>query len=219
MNAHIVAVDTTADFGSIALMKGDQTIEEVHMHSTDGFAHLIFQQMEQLLARHEMPLNRIDCFAAASGPGSFTGVRVGLSAVKGLADAMSKPVVAVSNLKAIASFGTQMLRAVVMDARRGEVFGAVYDDAGNVVMEEQVMKFGDWLQQLPRGPLEFISPAPALFAHMLKDVTILESPRALASAIGRIAAREFADGKAVDPLTIDANYVRRSDAELFWKET
>ncbi len=72
----------------------------------------------------------VDCFAAASGPGSFTGVRVGLACVKGLAEALGKPAVAVSNLRAIASFGTAPWRAVVLDARRGEIYGAVYDAAG-----------------------------------------------------------------------------------------
>ena len=69
----------------------------------------------------------MDCFAAASGPGSFTGVRVGLAAVKGLAEAAGKRVVAVSNLRALAFFGSAPLRATVIDARRGEVYAALYN--------------------------------------------------------------------------------------------
>ena len=72
-----------------------------------------------------MRLEEIDCFAAASGPGSFTGVRVGLAAVKGLAEALGKPAVGISNLRALSLFGKAALRAVVLDARRGEVYGAV----------------------------------------------------------------------------------------------
>jgi len=91
----ILSIDTTSEFGSIALTEGDRTIEEIPLHSPDGFGHILFQRIEQLLARHEVGVNQMDCFAAASGPGSFTGVRVGLTAVKGLAEATGKRVVAV----------------------------------------------------------------------------------------------------------------------------
>ena len=71
-------------------------------------------------------------------PGSFTGVRIGLACVKGLAEAYGKPVVAVSNLEVLAAFGEAPLRAVVLDARRGEVYGAVYNDRGEVILPEAV---------------------------------------------------------------------------------
>jgi len=123
----ILSVDTTSEFGSIALTEGDQTVEEIPLHSPDGFGHILFQRIEQLLARHNAKIDQMDCFAAASGPGSFTGVLVGLTAVKGLGEATGKEVVAVSNLRALAYFGTAPLRATVLDARRGEVYGAVYN--------------------------------------------------------------------------------------------
>ena len=109
----ILSIDTTSEFGSIALTERDRVIEEVLLHSPDGFGHILFPQIEKLLARHGVTVNQMDCFAAASGPGSFTGVRIGLAAAKGLAEAVGKPVVAVSNLRALASFGTAPLRATV----------------------------------------------------------------------------------------------------------
>ena len=125
----VLAVDTTGDTGSIALAGEGGVLEEVALHSPDGFAHTLFPAIEQLLARHALSLEALDGFAAASGPGSFTGVRVGLTAVKGLAEASGRKVATVSNLQALASFGKRELRAVVIDARRGEVYGAVYDSA------------------------------------------------------------------------------------------
>ena len=80
----------------------------------------------------------MDAFASASGPGSFTGVRVGLTAVKGLAEATGRKVIAVSNLQALAWHGSRPLRAAVLDARRGEVYGGVYDAALQLVQEEVV---------------------------------------------------------------------------------
>ncbi|MBV9155995.1 MAG: tRNA (adenosine(37)-N6)-threonylcarbamoyltransferase complex dimerization subunit type 1 TsaB, partial [Acidobacteriaceae bacterium] len=92
----ILALDTSSEFGSLALRPNGQLVAELSLHSTEGFAHLIFPAIEQILTRAGIRLSEIDCFAAASGPGSFTGVRVGLSAVKGLAEATGKRAIGVS---------------------------------------------------------------------------------------------------------------------------
>jgi tRNA threonylcarbamoyladenosine biosynthesis protein TsaB len=211
----ILSIDTTSEFGSIALTDGDRVLEEVLLHSPDGFGQILFPQIERLLARRGVAVNQMDCFAAASGPGSFTGVRIGLAASKGLAEAIAKPMVAVSNLRILASFGTARLRAVVSDARRGEVYGAVYDDALEVVIAEAVMKFPAWLRTLPAAGFEFVSTDFEPFRSFVDPaIPVVAAPRALAAAIGRIAWHEFQAGRARDPAEIDANYIRRSDAEL-----
>jgi tRNA threonylcarbamoyladenosine biosynthesis protein TsaB len=195
----ILALDTTGEHGSIALVEGGAVLEEVAIESPDGFAHVVFGEIEALLARHHLTLEEIDVFAAAAGPGSFTGVRVGLSAAKGLAEATGRKVAAVSNLRAVASLGTGALRAAVIDARRGEIYGGVYNRALNPVCEEVVMPREQWLATLP------------------PDAEIVEGDhRPLAAAIGRIAALHPELSR--DPAEIDANYVRRSDAELLWRE-
>lgn len=223
MKPLVLAVDTTHEFGSLALAAGEETIEEVLLHAPAGFGHVLYGHLGQLLARHGVTPAAIDCFAAASGPGSFTGVRVGLACVKGLAEAVGKPAAGVSNLEAMATFGTGPLRAVVMDARRGEVYGAVYDASGRVVAPEVVVKFPVWLETLPEG-IEFIatdfSPfRPGLAGTRFQDAApVVTAPRALAAAIARIAVARWRRGEACDPAALDANYVRRSDAELFWKD-
>jgi tRNA threonylcarbamoyladenosine biosynthesis protein TsaB len=162
-----------------------------------------------LLRRNGVKLTAIDCFAAASGPGSFTGVRVGLACVKGLAEALGKPAAGVSNLRALASFSTAPLRAAVLDARRGQVYGAVYNADGEIVAPEMVAPLSDWLASLPSGDMEFVTRGYPL---EVAGARVVIAPEALAAAIGRLA------GEGSDPAALDANYVRRSDAELFWKE-
>jgi tRNA threonylcarbamoyladenosine biosynthesis protein TsaB len=103
----------------------------------------------------------------------------------------------------------------VLDARRGEVYGGVYDDTLQLVQKEVVSKLPVWLASLPQGDLEFVThgfnidgiPGP-----------VVEAPRALAGSIGRIAFNRLERGEMADPAEIDANYVRRSDAELLWKD-
>ncbi len=214
----ILAIDTTHEHGSLALAQGDVVREEVPLHSPDGFGHVLFPAISALLDRHQCPLAEIDSFAAASGPGSFTGLRIGLAAIKGLAEATGKLALGVSNLEALAQFGSAPLRAVVIDARRGEIYGAVYDSAGRLVLAEIVAKFPAWLESLP-AEVEFVSPdftpfLAQLAATRFASSPVTTAPRSLAGAIARIAARR----PPVGPAELDANYVRRSDAELLWKE-
>jgi tRNA threonylcarbamoyladenosine biosynthesis protein TsaB len=209
----ILALDTTGEYGSIALSHGRATVDEMELHAPDGFAHVLYGYVEEILWRNRVKLAEVECFAAASGPGSFTGVRIGLACIKGLAEAMGKPAVGVSNLQVIASFGTEPLRAVVMDARRGEVYGAMYDASGRVVQRETVAKLAAWLARLPQGDREILSPD-----FECTEVVIKKTPRAIAGAVARLAYDSLARGDAGDPAGLDANYVRRSDAELFWKD-
>ena len=223
MTELILAVDTTHEFGSLALLRGAQVLEEMLLHSPEGFGQILFGRIAELLARHSTQTAEVQCFAAASGPGSFTGVRIGLACIKGLAEATGKPAVAVSNLAAMATFGSGALRAVVLDARRGEVYGAVYDACGAAVVPETVMPFTAWLRTLPEGEIEFVSTdftpfALAVAGTRFAGAAVITAPRALAAAVGRIAHDRLRAGQAVEPAGIDANYVRRSDAELFWKE-
>ena len=222
----VLAIDTTHEFGSLALASGDDLVDEILLHAPAGFGQVLYAHLGQLLARYGVTTAAIDCFAAASGPGSFTGVRVGLACIKGLAEAVGKPAVAVGNLEAMAAFGTAPLRAVVMDARRGEVYGAVYDEAGRVVSPEVVAKFPVWLESLPEtlpDRMEFVSTDFTPFRASLagtgfQDVSVVTAPMALAAAIARIAAAWWLRGEACDPAALDANYVRRPDAELLWKK-
>jgi len=211
----LLAIDTTSESGSIALANVDGVIEEVALEAPDGYAHMLFDEMARLLRRHSASLDDIDCFASAAGPGSFTGVRVGLTAAMGLAEGNRRRIVAVSNLQALAFFGSRPLRAPVLDARRGEIYGGVYDASLRIVQEERVVKFDAWISGLPLGDIEIVAngfPLPA------QPHPVICAPRALAGAIAQIAARRFSEGSALDPAEIDANYVRRSDAELLWRD-
>jgi tRNA threonylcarbamoyladenosine biosynthesis protein TsaB len=184
----ILALDTTSPYGSLALRRDGATLSELALHSSHGYAHLIFQGITDLLRDAGVELPEIDCFAAASGPGSFTGVRVGLAAVKGLAAALGKPAAAISNLRALAALGNL---TPVIDARRGEVYTAVYDTELRLVSPETVQPFS--------------------------TIPIAPSSCNLAVAVALCAEKDGPAGWH-DPAALDANYVRRADAELFWKD-
>jgi tRNA threonylcarbamoyladenosine biosynthesis protein TsaB len=215
----ILAVDTTSEYGSLALLRDSDLLEEALLHAPDSFSPVLYDELRRLLDRHALQLADIDCFAAASGPGTFTGVRVALACVKGLAAATDRPAVGVSNLQAVARYGQAALRAAVLDARRGEVYAAVYDASGNLVTPEIVTRLAPWLETLPAGVEEFLSNdlTPHLEGTRFAGARIVTVPRALAAAIAHIAADRLARGEAGDAESLDANYVRRTDAELALK--
>jgi tRNA threonylcarbamoyladenosine biosynthesis protein TsaB len=216
----LLAIDTTSEFGSLALARGSEVIELAPLHSREGYAHLLFQEILALLGRHKLALAHIEGYAAASGPGSFTGVRVGLTAAKGLAEANGKLVVPVSNLRALACAGSGDLRAPVIDARRGEIYGAVYDAELQPVINEVVLPWSRFLELLGERDVTFVTAGfePPLAGTRFEHARVVTVPRELAGAVAGVAAREFAAGRALLPEQVDANYVRRSDAELKWKE-
>jgi tRNA threonylcarbamoyladenosine biosynthesis protein TsaB len=198
----VVGVDATSEFGSVAVRRDFRTVAELEVRSTDGFGHVIFQAIRQVLADAGVRLEEVDCFASASGPGSFTGVRVGLAAVKGLAEAAGKGAAAISSLRALSSFGTAERRAVVMDARRGEVFAGVYNSRLEPERPERLVRATEW-QGGMAGDYEVID-------YRQRRGEIL-----LATGVAFCAELDWRKrGCWEDPASLDANYVRDSDAEL-----
>src|SRR5260221_5928873 len=162
------------------------------MHAPDGFSGVFYEHLRRLLERQGVTATDISCFAVAAGPGSFTGVRVGLAAMQGLAEAAGRKMVLVSNLEALAWFGTGELRAPVLDARRGQVYSTLLDARGKTVLPETVMSFPDLLARLPQKEIEFIAQdfAPfqgALAGTPFETAKVTTAPRSLAKAIGSIA--------------------------------
>lgn len=209
-----LAVDTTADLGSIALADENGIRDQIELDAPRGFSMVLFGAIDKLLTRQGLGLRDVELFAAASGPGSFTGVRVGLAAVKGLAEVTGKGAVGISNLEVLAEFGQTDARATVIDAHRGEVYAALYDDTGNQIVPEMVGPLAQFADRLPPREIEWIA---ADFA-VPPGARRVAAPRAIAGAIARIAIRRAKSGRTLDPAAIDANYVRRSDAEILWKE-
>jgi tRNA threonylcarbamoyladenosine biosynthesis protein TsaB len=150
------------------------------------------------LEKAGVALGEIDCFASAVGPGSFTGVRICLAAAKGLADAMGKPVAGISNLRALASFGKAALRNPVIDARRGQIYTAVYNSDLVVVSEEVVTAADSWTVET--------------------GVEQILGNKALAAAIALCAAMD-GPAKWMDAALLDANYVRRADGDSMWVDS
>jgi tRNA threonylcarbamoyladenosine biosynthesis protein TsaB len=216
----LLAADTSGKLGSIALARGnaDGTCEVIEVVPLAGgtFSAELVPQIARLLAKHAFSKHNIGAFVVASGPGSFTGLRVGLAAIKGLAEVLGKPIAAVSLLEAVAVTSGLSGRIVAsLDAGRGEVYVGEYevsDRSVRLVREQLLSKEG--------------AAAAARGAHLLTpDKALAEATRALgvsvsagesldAGSIAPVGWRKILAGNAVSPEQLEANYIRRTDAEI-----
>ena len=230
----VLAIDTSSASGSLAVLRDEQLLGVICTTGQENYSSRMFRQLEILLGELQIKLPAFDLYAVAAGPGSFTGLRVGLAAVKGWAEVHSKPIAAVSALEAVAtqSCGPGAWVAPVLDARRGQVFGALYERVPHGLRKyqeervESLREFLNWLgaefQQQIQGLPAFISPTPALLYVEMERSAFLNSPvtqasPVLAPLIGKIGLAQEQRGEVVDALHLDANYLRRPDAEANFK--
>jgi len=202
----VLAIDTTARFGGFALALDGEIVASRTARPEDGLAAVLFGEIEALLSGAGCALEDVDLFAALSGPGSFTGIRVGLSAVKALAEAGGKPALAISNLEALAFAGEGPVRAAVLPGRRGDVFGAVFDAALRPVVSERVEPAEAFFERaLALGPCWTTSDA----ALELPEGAEARVIAPLAEAAARLACTR----PGGPPEALDANYVERPAVE------
>jgi tRNA threonylcarbamoyladenosine biosynthesis protein TsaB len=230
----ILAVDTSGSSGGAALVRNDTVLAERTGSSQEPCASRIFGDVSEVMRASGAAMGEVDLFAVAAGPGSFTGLRVGLTAAKAWAEVWGKPIAPVSGLEAVAAMATEPSRvlAPVLDARRGQLYAAQYTRQGDLTdgleraTEDVVLAPGELLDWLAEngGELPLIvtpSPEAALALVSAKGSRSLRLETvsdALAGMIGRLGWRKALRGETVDALHLSANYVRRSDAEAKWKE-
>ena len=254
----VLAVDTCLQPGSLALLCQGGEPEVVPL--PPGWRSVaLHEEIAQLLARHSLNTASIDLYAVTAGPGAFTGVRLGLTAVKGLAEVHNKPVLPVSTLEALAAQSSDEWQvtsdehkqqaagslvtghwslvtffAPVLDARRGQVFAAVYriEQAEGtelrLVIPEAVCSLRSFLSQVDAAGLkdvQFCLTDESLFLELQamegtvwRSGSLVRVSPHLAGSVARMAVARFRHGQGIAALAADANYVRASDAELFWKE-
>lgn len=229
----VLSIDTCDSRGSVALLREDSILGLIPHETRDEYSSWLLPAVNETLKKAGLSMKDISGYAVAAGPGSFTGVRVGLTTVKAWAEVYGKPVAAISRLEGIAAQAADPAEylAAFVDAQRGQVFGTVYrKDGGNLIAvgEEVVIAPGNFVEmarELANGrKVSWISPDPGLIEadsawkeRAKQSETIERASATLAGIIGRIGMRRLQDGKATDALGLDANYVRRSDAEIFWK--
>jgi tRNA threonylcarbamoyladenosine biosynthesis protein TsaB len=234
----ILAIDTCDARGSVCLVDDAGVVLASVAHGgAEDYSSWLLPAVGRVLGEAGRRFSEVTLYAAAAGPGSFTGIRVGLTTVKAWSEVFGVQIAAVSRLEALAAtakksgeIAPRMVTAC-FDAQRGEVYGAIYrSDGENLrrVGDEAVVAPGvliDWAAREAKGA--------AVAWVCLDRGALLREPRwaereargevmevaepVLAPAIARVAKRLAAEGKLTDALGLDANYILRPHAEVQWK--
>ena len=230
-----LGIDTCEPRGSVAVRK-DGALASVQKHETaEDYSSWLLPAVERGLRLAGATLREVELLAVASGPGSFTGVRVGLTTVKAWAELFGIQVVGVSRLEVMARqvADASGFVAASFDAQRGQVFGGLYkreEKRGWSLIEEEMVVapegFVEWVKQHASGEsVQWITLDPSLFdaapawkERAVRGERMILSADGLAAGVAELGEERARKGKFTDPLVLDANYVRRSDAEIFWKD-
>lgn len=209
---NFLVIDTCGSTGSVAVAKGapEALVTAAHLElAGKTFSLHLVAKIEEALAQAGVALPDLDAIAVVNGPGSFTGIRIGVSTVKALAEAAGKPLIAISRLQVLASLaGTSQ---AALDAGRGEL----YFRSSEPSIKESLLARDDLRRIVSRSETVAICEE-SLVSHLAGVDFVLVPPPLATDAIS-IALDRFRTGIFDDAVTLDANYLRRSDAEIFSK--
>jgi tRNA threonylcarbamoyladenosine biosynthesis protein TsaB len=220
----LLSIDTSGKNGSIALADAAETPDQVEVLAvswlTGGtFSAQLIPQIADLLKSQGHTKNDIGAFAVVSGPGSFTGLRVGLAAVKALAEVLNKPIAAVSLLETCAFVSDIRGRVLTaLDAGRGDAYAAGYELplSGEEHAREMVLTRSELFEQAKGSTI--VTPDSVLGdAAKSAGLSVSLLPPISAADVARLGWRKIRDGETVSPAQLEANYIRRTEAEMLEK--
>lgn len=222
----ILAVETATLSGSIALTRGGELIASISGDPAVSHSNTLLADLDKLLRETTYKIPDVDVFAVAAGPGSFTGLRIGIATVKALAATLVRPCAAVPTLQAVALAGGPAETSVaLLPAGRGEVFAQLFsvsaegavtalDEPSHISPQKMIDKYGSlekavWCGEGAIAQRELIESSAAE-----KDWRIAARANNLAQYVASLALQNFKQDQVVAPDALQAIYVRPSDAEL-----
>lgn len=222
-----LAVETSCLTASCAIVQDNRVIAEISTNHGKTHSQKIMPMINTTLSAVGKELNDVDLFAASIGPGSFTGIRIGVVTIKALAYSLKRPVCGVSTLDALA-FTMPDFNGVIspmLDARNNQVYSAFYrktDNALERLYEESGIKIEDWIEQAQTFGEGILVLGDAFELHYDRLKSELGSllnnspqsnifPRASATAL--LAEKSYRDNRSISPFELKPLYVRKSQAE------
>jgi len=220
---HILAVDTATNSGGAALSRNGEVIASLMVKTPLQYAEKILYMVDFLLDQHKLQLEEMDCFAVANGPGSFTGLRIGIATVKGFCQGLNKPGVGISTLEALAYRfrWTHSRVAPMIDARRDQIYGAMYRFNGSQMElehKEQVSSPALWLQEISGRACVFVGDGAQLYKETIvaahPEAWVLETDNRVLETLCQIAYQRFQESQTQSAQELKAHYLRPSDAKV-----
>lgn len=228
---NILAVDTSANVASVALLCGGKLKGEGMLNNKKTHSEKLMPMIDTILKDSDTDITDIDLFAVANGPGSFTGLRIGVSTVKGLAHAVNKPIVGISTLEGLAFnlFDTDGLISPIMDARRSQVYNAAYRWENGVfkeVIPPRAIALEDCINDFKNEKkVYFLGDGVAVHKDKISEqmgeravFVPANSINQRASSLAVLAEKKAVEGKTDDYISLMPFYLRKPQAEREYEE-
>ena len=218
----LIAIETAADVGGVALLEGDRLLAEVILAEGAPYNTALMPALDHLLRTCGRRLEEVAAIALSIGPGSFTGLRVGLATALGLCFGTERSIVAVPTLGALSLHAGDAPRiAPLLDARKGQVYAGLYGPRAEPLGEDRVTDPIPWLSSLAEGEeIAFLGPGAALYRNEIESVLGARArflarsvgwPRA--ETVGLLGERLRRQGAALPPEEVELRYLRLAEAE------
>lgn len=225
----ILSIETSTRVGSVAIIEDEHLIAEYILNVVSTHSERLLPSIDQILKDSQLTVRDIEGFAVSLGPGSFTGLRIGISTVQGLALAAEKGVVGVPTLDVLAHnlMFTRLLVCPLLDARKGEVYTALYQGDGSGRLEkltpDLAIKPEELLTRI-KEPVIFLGDGVEAYRDTLRSgqdnclfaPAYLNQPRA--SVLAKLGLEKFKQGHIFKEEEIQPLYCRLAEAEIAWKE-
>ncbi len=218
----ILALETATEFGGVALLEGTDLIAERELEPGQHHARSLLAELDQLLKRAGRRLDEVDWIALSIGPGSFTGLRIGLASALGLCFGTARKIVPVPTLAALSLHAGAAPRIVpVLDARRNQIYTGLYAPGAVEMRADRVCDPRPWFVSLAgEGPLQLLGPGAQLYRELALEILSAtacvlapEQGQPRASSVGRLALRLAREGALCAPEAVELRYLRRAEAE------
>ena len=223
----LLALDATTETASVALFDGDTLLGEKTQKLGMKHSEILLPMAEALLGENDLSFADVDAYAVTSGPGSFTGVRIGAATVKGLAFGRECPIASVSALDALAEnlYATEGIVIGAMDARRSEIYTATFrshaDGTRERLCEDRAMPIAKLATELlgETMPIYIVGDGYEITHRILAEhgITLSHTPvekrEASAASVGRCGIRQIKEGRAVSDTALTPTYLRLAQAE------
>ena len=222
---NILAIDTSGNVCAAAVLRDERILSESYMDDKKTHSKTIAPMVDEVLSRVGLAVQDIDLFACAVGPGSFTGLRIGVAMVKAFAQASRRPVVGVNTLDALAQnmSGTDEIVCPIIDARRSDVYTAMYKN-GERITDYRAMRLDEVLAAQHGQKTVFVGDAALNFEEKILAASgsfrIAQCGIALqrAGSVGLLAYKAYQNGEAADSHSIEPFYLRETQAERVYAQ-
>ena len=219
----ILAVDTTSDICSVAILENDETIDEINLNNGKTHSENLLPIIDEILKKNKINLSEIDLISCCTGPGSFTGIRIGIAVIKAFAEVNNIPIVSVTSLETLArNDNSNLTKVVLIDARNNQVYSGVFNKNYEMIENYNADDIEVIINDLKKYE-EVVCIGNGAILHKdklkenLQNVKFIEENKQCAACGGKIAFKKYKEENLQTADTLLPVYLRKSQAERMKK--